>query len=173
MVAICQMKKYLIPLFVVSLFLIQLPIIDSNPIPVYPDPKPNYHPPIYFTSATSSFGYWLLFVFLLDFSIDILITYVGLFILDKKRGSQKLLFFDDFSRLYFIGSVLLISLIGLLTEWFLGMWIGGLFITLGIIFLSFYFVAKKLFGLLPHQCIFMGIFAIIINSITWIVIFAL
>lgn len=173
MVAICQTRRYLIPLFIVSLYLLSVPIILSNPIPVYPDPTPDYHPPTYVTSSTNSFVYWLLFVFLVDFSIDVLIIYVGLFILDKKRGYQKLLVFEDFSRLYFVGSVLLISLIGILTEWLLGMWIGGVFITLGIIFLSFYLVSKKLFRLSMHQCIFMGVFAIIINSVTWIVIFSL
>ncbi len=173
MVAVCPTRRSLIPLAIISVYLLSAPIIVSNPIPVYPDPTPNYHPPTYVTPPTFSFVYWLLFVFLMDFSIDILIMYVGLFVLDKKHGSQKLLFFKDFSRLYFVGSVLIISLVGIVTEWLLGMWIGGVFISLGIIFLSFYLVSKKLFHLLMLQSIFMGVFAIVINSITWIVIFSL
>jgi hypothetical protein len=140
---------------------------------VYPDPKPEYHLPMHIAESSSSFYLWLVFVFLLDFSIDIIIMYGGLFLLDKMSGSQKVLIFEEFSRGYFIGSVLLISLIGLLSELMLGMWTGGVLIALGTIFLSYYFVSKKLFHLLTKQSIILGIFAIIINGVAWAIIFSL
>ncbi len=168
-----QTKRHLIPLFIGTLYLLYIPIALSNPIPVYPDPQADYQPPTVISSSNSFFGYWLLFVFLLDFSIDVLIMYVGLYVISKLHTSQAFSFFEDFSRLYFTGSVLLISLIGILTEWLIGMWIGGVLITLCIIFLSFYIVSKKLFHLSTPHSIFMGIFAITINIISWVAIFSL
>jgi hypothetical protein len=168
-----QTKRYLIPLFIGALFLLFIPIALSNPIPVYPDPRPDYQLPTVISSSNSFFGYWLLFVFLLDFAIDVLMMYAGLYVLSKHHNSSAFPFFEDFSRLYFTGSVLFISLIGIFTEWLIGMWTGGVLITLCIIFLSFYIVSKKLFHLSTHHSIFMGTFAVTINGISWVVIFSL
>ena len=166
-------KNGLILLFLVAVCLQFVSVGLSNPIPVYPDPQPDYHPPAVVISSNPFFMYWLLFAFLLDFACDILIMYAGLYILDKTQESQNRLYFEDFSRLYFAGAVFLISLVGIVTELILGMWIGGLLIILGIVFLSFYGVSKKLFRLSMNHSIFMGMFAVLINSIIWMIIFSL
>lgn len=145
--------------------------LSANPIPVWPDPQQVYIPPAEIAQFTPSLTIWLLLIFLLDFGLDILITYVGLYILDVTKKTDHILYFQDFSRAYFIGAVFLISLIGIFTELMLGMWFVGIFLVLLIVFLSFFLVSHFLLRLPKEDSIFMGFFGVIINAIFWSIVF--
>ncbi len=150
-----------------------IPIVAANPIPVWPDPQPDYTPPAEIVQTASSFSIWFFLIFLLDFGLNIIIIYTGLFLLDFTKKTDHILYFQEFSRTYFIGAVFIISLIGIFTELFLGLWIGGVLINLGIIFLSFYLVGHFLFQLSTKNSILMGFFGFIINAIVWSIVFIL
>lgn len=166
-------KIALIMLLILFSIVSLIPLLTANPIPVWPDPQPDYTPPVEIVQTTSSISIWLFFIFLLDFGLDIIIMYAGLFLLDFTKKTEHILYFQDFSRTYFIGAVFIISLIGLFTELFLGLWIGGVLIILGIIFLSFYLVSHILFRLSTKNSILMGSFGFIINAIVWSIVFIL
>ena len=162
-----------IAIVIFQFFLLLVPLVQSNPIPVWPDPQPDYTPPTEMASSGFSIAFWILFIFLLDFGLDIIITYSGLYIIDLKIRPNHIQYFEDFSRTSFIGAVLLISLIGIVAELILGMWIVGMLFVLFIVFLSFYLVSFFLFKLSKDNCLFMGFFAVMINSVAWAIIFSL
>jgi hypothetical protein len=149
--------------------LISINIISANPIPVYPDPEPVY----YGSSGFSKLDiFWILGIFLLDFFMDILIVYGGITLLYQFNLINKDYLFD-FSKLRFFLSVFVIALVGLISELFLGPWIIGFAVALFIIFLSFVFVSRFLFTLNWINSVRLGLIAIIINIIFWIIVFSL
>jgi len=139
----------------------------ANPIPVYPDPEPVFSGP---SNINTLSVVWILIVFVLDFFIDILIIYAGIYLLDKSNliKNRKVL---DFSKRTLLLAVVVISMIGLLSELIFGAWIGGLIFALFFICLSFVFVSKYILKLSWANSYRMGLFAIIVNIVVWIVVF--
>lgn len=141
----------------------------ANPIPVYPDPEPEYFSP----SISNTGGVpamWMVFVFFLDFGINIIIIYGGVLLLQRYRNvSSEFLF--EVSKTRFLSSIFFVSLVGLLSELILGPWIGGLLVALLFIFLSFVFIARFLFVFCWEDSLLMGIFALMVNIVVWSVIF--
>ncbi|UCD14138.1 MAG: hypothetical protein JSW60_01610 [Thermoplasmatales archaeon] len=154
-------------------FLLFMPLFVTmaagNPIPIYPDPEPAFYGP---SGVSSLHGTWIASAFVTDFFINILIVYGGIYVLHHYNLiSIKNVF--DFSRTKLLLSVFLISLVGLLSELFLGAWIGGLLLALVFIFLSFVFVSIYLLKFSWPNGLRMGFIALVINIITWIVVFTL
>jgi hypothetical protein len=146
-----------------------IPIINGNPIPVYPDLEPTYHGSPSFHNLNIA---WILGVFAIDFFLDILIVYGGLIILYQYNlFSNKNIF--NFSKKIFFSSVFIISLIGLITELILGPWILGFLLALFFIFASFVIVTKYFLDLNWINGVRMGLIAVVINVIFWIIIFSL
>ena len=165
------MKDYTRFAFSVSLILF-LPIFfvtmsAGNPIPIYPDPEPVYYGSIGVSSLNIA---WIAIVFIMDFFIDILIIYGGIYLLHRYNlVTIKNVF--DFSKTTLLMSVFIISLVGLISELILGAWIGGLLVALLFIFLSFVLVSKYLLKLSWINSLRMGLIALLINIIVWIAVF--
>ena len=142
---------------------------SGNPIPVYPDPEPEL---VGISSSISVPIIWIFFVFIIDFFIDILIVYAGLYLLDRSNllGNRNVL---DFSKKTFLFAVVLISLSGLISELVFGAWIGGAILALFLIFISFVLVSRYILVINWSNSYRMGLFAVIINGIVWIFIFSL
>jgi len=141
--------------------------VTANPIPVYPDPEPVFLGPSNINTVPIL---WILFVFVIDFFIDILIVYAGIYLLDRDKliMNRDVL---DFSKKTFLFAVVIISMVGLLSELIFGAWIGGLIIALFLIFLSFVFVSRYILKISWANSYRMGLFAIIVNIAVWIVVF--
>jgi hypothetical protein len=143
--------------------------IAANPIPVYPNPDA-----VVFSTPQRPFVSieWIIFVYIANFFLDILIVYMGLFIIDRSNllENQNVL---DFSKKTFFLAIAIISIVGMLTELLLGSFLGGLILALIIIFFSFVFVSKYLLLLCWNNSYRMGLFAIIINILIWVFIFSL
>ena len=139
----------------------------GNPIPIYLDPEPVY----YGSNGVSSLNIaWIAIVFIMDFFIDVLIIYGGIYLLHRYNlVTIKNAF--DFSKTTLLLSVFIISLVGLISELILGPWIGGLLIALLFIFLSFVLVSKYLLKLNWANSFRMGLIALLINIVVWIAIF--
>ncbi len=165
------MKDYARFALLVSLILF-LPIFfvtmsAGNPIPIYPDPEPVYYGSIGVSSLNIA---WIAIVFIMDFFIDILIIYGGIYLLHRYNlVTIKNVF--DFSKTTLLMSVFIISLVGLISELILGAWIGGLLMALLFIFLSFVLVSKYLLKLSWINSLRMGLIALLINIIVWIAVF--
>ncbi len=150
------------------LIFISIATISGNPIPVYPDPEPTYQGSVSFNSLNLI---WIFAVFLFDFFIDILIVYGGILLLNRfDLINNKYIF--DFSKLKFFLAVFIIAIIGLISELALGPWIFGFIIALIFIFASFVFVSKYLLNLDWTNGIRLGVFALVINIMFWILIFS-
>lgn len=164
-------KKIFVSSIILFFSIITIFIISAkaNPIPVYPDPEPTFFKTGGYINIPL---YWILFVFILDFFIDILIVYGGIFLLDKDKLIQNK-YILDFSKKTFFLAIGMICTVGLLSELILGQSIGGLIVALIFIFISFVFVSKYLLKLNWKNSNRMALFAIIINLIVWAVIFSL
>jgi len=162
-------KMKLIFFIASTIFLILIPIINGNPIPVYPKPESTYSG----SSSLNNLNFaWILGVFAIDFFLDILIVYGGIILLFQfNLISNKDIF--NFSKKMFFLSILIISIIGIITELILGPWIWGFVLALFFIFLSFLIITKYFLNLEWINGARMGIIAVIINIIFWIVIFSL
>jgi hypothetical protein len=142
-------------------------ISTGNPIPIYPDPEPAYYDSIGVSSLNIA---WIAIVFVMDFFINILIIYGGIYLLHHYNlVTIKNVF--DFSKTTLLMSVFIISLVGLISELIFGAWIGGLLIALLFIFLSFVLVSKYLLKLGWINSLRMGLIALLINIIVWIAVF--
>ncbi|UCF13430.1 MAG: hypothetical protein JSW06_04015 [Thermoplasmatales archaeon] len=139
----------------------------GNPIPVYPDPEPVYYDSISVSSLNIA---WIAIVFIMDFLINILIIYGGIYLL-YHYNLVTIKYVFDFPKTTLLMSVFIISLLGLISELLLGSWIGGLMIALLFIFLSFVLVSKYLLRLSWINSIRMGLIALLINIIVWIAVF--
>lgn len=139
----------------------------GNPIPIYPDPEPVYYDSIGVSSLNIA---WIAIVFVMDFFINILIIYGGIYLLHYYNlVTIKNVF--DFSKTMLLMSVFIISLVGLISELIFGAWIGGLLIALLFIFLSFVLVSNYLLKLGWINSLRMGLIALLINIIVWIAVF--
>jgi hypothetical protein len=146
-------------------------IVGGNPIPVYPDPE-------FLISGTpgsydvSINPLWITIVFVFNFALNLLIFYAGLYIIFHFHKIDEK-YFSNFSRYQIILAVFLISIIGLITEFFFGTWIGGLFLVLVLVFISYVLVSKYILGLNFNNSTYLGLFATGINIVSWIVLFSI
>ena len=113
---------------------------------------------------------WMLFAFVVDFFVDILIIYGGVILLERLHLLPNHHVYE-ISKIQFLGAVVFISLVGLSTEWIFGGWFLGVGIALCIIFLSFVVMSRYLFGFTWRNSISMGLFASVVNIFVWIFIF--
>jgi len=167
-----NIKVFLSSLSLIILFIVIFSIssANANPIPVYPNPDP-----VIFSSNSQNTNiplFWIFLVFIIDFFIDILIVYSGIFIMDKDRLIKNK-YVLDFSKTTFMLAVGLISIVGLISEFFFGQSAGGLIIVLLIILISFIFVSRYILKLNWKNSYRMGLYAIVINLIIWSVIFSI
>ncbi|MFO7677944.1 MAG: hypothetical protein R6V50_06155 [Thermoplasmatota archaeon] len=141
----------------------------ANPIPVYPNPEPVIYGSVDIESVSIQ---RIILVYIANFFLDILIVYMGLFIIDRSNllDNKNVL---NYSKTTFFLAVGIISMIGLISELLLGSWIGGLILALFIIFFSFVFVSKYILLLSRANSYRMGFFALIINLLVWILFFTL
>lgn len=157
-------------MFIAICFLLCLSVCGlANPIPVYPNPEPT----LLATGVAEPFPMvWLGLIFVINFCVDILILYGGLVVLDRFKVLP-----DDYvfilSKMVFFGAVGLISLIGLSVEYVLGAWVGGLLLAAIVIFFSFVFVGRWLLRISWVNCVRLGLFALIVNGVMWIVFYSI
>ena len=139
----------------------------GNPIPIYPDPEQIDYDSIGVSSLNIA---WIAIVFIMDFFLNILIIYGGIYLLHRYNlVTIKNVF--DFSKTTLLMSVFIISLVGLISELILGAWMVGLLIALLFIFLSFVLVSKYLLKLSWINSLRMGLIALLINIIVWFAVF--
>ena len=144
-------------------------ICSANPIPVYP----NLEPTLVSGGTSESFpGLWLGFIFIINFCVDILILYGGLLVLDRFQVLPEEYVFN-LSKIVFFVAVGLISITGLVVEYFLGAWFGGLLLAALVILCSFIFVGRWLLKLSWGNSIRLGVFALTINIIMWIIFYSI
>ena len=142
-------------------------ITIGNPIPVYPDPGTVYTG---FENVGSLNFTWIVLIFLIDFSINILIVYSGIYLLHYfKRITDDDIF--AFSKKIFLVSLLIISMVGLFSELIFGTWFIGLLLTLLSIFISYILVSNYLLNLGWTNSILIALFALFVNLVFWFVIF--
>jgi hypothetical protein len=162
-------SRYLSVIVIIFLFMLQIKICLGNPIPVYFDPEPSS---TQISSDNIVTFVWIALVFIIDFFLDILIIYGGIYVLDRYN------LITNTSEIYIskaklFTSVIIISLVGLMSELIFWTWVGGVFLSLLFIFLSFGFVSKYIIKLTMPNSIRMGIIGLIINIGVWIVFFSL
>lgn len=144
-------------------------ICSANPIPVYPNPEPS----LVSGGTSESFpGFWLVLLFIINFCVDILILYGGLLVLDRFQVLPEEYVFN-LSKIVFFIAVGLISSTGLLVEYFLGAWFGGLLLAALVILCSFVFVGRWLLCLAWANSVRLGVFAVTINIIMWIIFYSI
>ena len=156
-------------IIVIVLSILFTTLCSGNPIPVYPDIEP-VSPDLNDISSLNLA--WIISVFIVDFFINILIIYGGICLLNHYNLIENKSIFN-FSKSALFLSVIIISLIGIISELVFWTWIGGLFIALMFIFLSFVFVSNYLLRLNLSNSIRMGLIGIIVNIVAWIVIFSI
>lgn len=145
-------------------------IANANPIPVFPDPEPVYQSPITYVSSNHSISFWIPLVFLFDFAANLLVLYLGFFLLLKLRWMQYD-YFVEISRKQFIVAAGIISVLGIVSEFLLGTWYIGLIFVLGIVFVSYFYVSSYIFHLSKRNCFVISFCAVMINIITWMIVF--
>lgn len=144
-------------------------ISAGNPIPIYPDPELVY----YGSSGVGNLDIaWIVTVLIIDFFIDFLIIYGGIYLLHRYNLITIKNAFD-FSKMTLLLSVFIISLVGLISELILGPWIGGFLVALLFIFLSFVLVSKYLLKLNWANSLRMGLIALLVNIVVWTAIFTI
>lgn len=161
-------RIYLPIIVIFFLFTLLIIICSGNPIPVYFDPEPTS---TQISSDNIVTLVWIALVFIIDFFLDILIIYGGIYLLDRNNlitNTSEI--YISKSKLFL--SVIIISLVGLMSELIFWTWFGGVFLSLLFIFLSFGFVSKYILKLSITNSIRMGVIGLIINIGVWIVIFS-
>jgi hypothetical protein len=163
------MRKYIIYSLFVLFTILALPVISGNPIPVYPKPEPSYYSASDYTNLNFT---WIIGALIIDFFMNLLIIYGGVIVLNHYNLIINKNIFD-ISKKTLLLSVLIISITGFISELILGPWLGGFLLSLIIIFTSFVLVAKYLLKINWINSIRMGLIALIVNIIFWIIIFSL
>jgi hypothetical protein len=161
-------RIYLPVIVIIFLFTLLITICSGNPIPVYFDPEPTS---TQISSDNIVTLVWIALVFIIDFFLDILIIYGGIYLLDRNNlitNTSEI--YISKSKLF--SSVIIISLVGLMSELIFWTWFGGVFLSLLFIFLSFGFASKYILKLSITNSIRMGVIGLIINIGVWIVIFS-
>jgi len=143
--------------------------VVANPIPVQPHPQPGFPG---FGSTLRVTSVWIGVIFIIDFFLDTLLLYTGVLLLERFHLLPYHQVFE-MSKIKFFSAVFLISIVGLFSEWILGIWVWGLFVSLCFIFLSFFFVSRYVFRFTWMNAIRMGGFATIMNILAWVVFFTI
>ena len=144
-------------------------MVIGNPIPVYLDIES-------VSMGLENIGslnvFWIALVFMIDFCINIFIVYSGIYLLYYLgRITNEDIF--DFSKKIFLTSLLVISLVGLFSELIFGTLFLGLLMALFTIFISYVIVAKSLLKFDWTNSFLLALFALFVNIIFWLVIFAI
>jgi hypothetical protein len=162
--------RFALPASLILFFPIFFVIISTgNPIPIYSDPELVY----FGSSGVSNLDiWWIVIVAIIDFFIDFLIIYGGIYLLHRYNLITIKNAFD-FSKITLLLSVFIISLVGLTSELILGPWIGGFLIALLFIFLSFVLVSKYLLKLNWANSLRLGLIALLVNIAVWTAIFTI
>ena len=144
--------------------------VVANPIPVYPDPEPTL---ISYSGGSEPFPFvWIVLIFVINFCVDVLILYGGLLLLDRFRViPEEYVLSLSKSRLF--TAVGLISFTGVVVEYILGSWIGGLLLAALVIMGSFVFVGNWLLNLSWPNSFRLGGFALLINIVLWIIFYTI
>ena len=142
-------------------------IIAANPIPIPPHPQQNF--PSYHNEQGLPIA-WIIIIFIVDFFLDTLLLYAGVLFLERFTHLSSHQVFD-MPKTKFFSAVLIISLVGLSSEWILGSTVLGLFLTLCCVFLSFCLVCHYMFRFTWRNASYLGGFASLINLLIWIVLF--
>ena len=159
--------------FMISIILFSvIPRIQGNPIPVYPNPSVDFSESFEVDSISKISMTWIFFVFIFDFFMNVLIVYAGIIFLDtfKVFKSEQPI---NFSKKIFFTSVLIISVVGILSEMLFGFWIVGLFIVVLSIFFSYVLISVYLLRFSWKNGVRMALFALIINIMVWLIILSL
>ena len=144
-------------------------MVIGNPIPVYPDIE---SVSIGLENIGSLNVFWIALVFMIDFCINIFIVYSGIYLLYYLgRIINEDIF--DFPKKIFLTSLLVISLVGLFSEMIFGTLFLGLLMALLTIFISYVIVAKSLLKFDWTNSFLLALFALFVNIIFWLVIFAI
>ena len=138
----------------------------ANPIPVFPDPQPDYISPVAQLSSDQGIRNMIPFVFLIDFALNLFIIYIGFIVLIKIR-QYSIDEFNTLSRYQFLITAIIISIIGITLEIILGTWIIGLFIIIIIVILSYYITCIKIFNITKKNGSLIALLAGIINTVSW------
>lgn len=158
-----------VAIIVIVLSILFTTISFGNPIPVYPNLEPVSTD---LNDVSSLNPIWIISVFIVDFFINILIIYGSILLLNHYNLIENIATFN-FSKSTLFLSVIIISLIGIISELVFLTWIGGLFIALLFIFLSFVFVSNYILRLNLINSIRIGLIGIIVNIVAWIAIFSI
>lgn len=140
---------------------------SANPIPVYPDPSPQFQP----TKAVSdvqesSFVLWVLLVFCLDIGLNTIFLYGGFYLLRfLKLASSS--WFNQIPRQNMITAIVLLSIGGILSEWLIGSWLGGFFFISLLVFFLVYLFGLHYFNLDRVSTMVLSVYMVIVNLISW------
>lgn len=168
-------RKIVVILFFLSISLICLDyiLVQANPIPVYPDPKPTFEPnEILSNIQDGNFIIWILLIWCLDLAVNTLFLYGG-FLLLVRFNLKSDGWFYLISRKNMIAVILLLSTAGILSEWLIGSWIGGIVVIALVVFLSVFFLSKQFFNLDNRCSLFLACYLVIVNMISWTIIFSI
>jgi hypothetical protein len=142
--------------------------VAGNPIPVYPDPKPVMQG---FNTVDGYNIYWIVLVFIVDFFLNLLILYGAVYLLDRYNLLDTP-WITGFKTKKLLLGAFIVSLIGLFSEVLLGIWIGGLLMVLILVLLSFSLVSRYLFEFRWVNCLRIGLIAITVNIVVWLIVFS-
>lgn len=157
-------------LFFCFLFTI-LSSVAANPIPVYPDPQPEFELSFAFSDVQDGgFVIWLILVSFLDFAANLLFIYAGFFVLIK-FNFESTEWFTTISRLRLISSVFLLSFTGIISEWVLGSWLGSFVFVAGLVFVLVFFLGSCVFNLKLSSTFFLSAFMVFVNIVSWTLLF--
>lgn len=159
----------------VSFFMlcVQCILVYANPIPVYPDPKPTFMPSIPLSTVQDSgFIVWLFLVWFLDIAVNTLLLYAGFLLLIRFQMESEE-WFTTISRIRMVAGILILSIAGIVSEWLIGFWISGLVLVAGIVFITTYELGIHFFELNPRSSLVLSVFLVVLNAISWTVIFML
>jgi len=110
---------------------------------------------------------WISGLFIIDFFLNLLILYGGLYLLERFKLSD----FEDLhnffqKKMMFLGACI-ITLAGLLSEMYLLSWVGGMLGVLIIVFLSYVLVSRYLLELQWANSIRIALIAVTVNIAVW------
>ena len=159
-------------LFFILLTNVLIVTCSANPIPVYPETNPSFEPASGINDIREpGFVIWLALVSLLDFAANMLFLYAGLFLLIVFK-LQKESWFIRISRYRLISGVLLLSTLGILSEWLIGSSLGSLLFIALIVFVVTFLIGLKWFDLKIVSSSVLSGYMVFANVISWIIIFS-
>jgi hypothetical protein len=160
-------------LFLVFIFCVYNISSIANPIPVYPDPKPTFEPTTAITQVQNeSFVLWLILIWFLDIALNTLFLYGG-FLLLVRLHMESTGWFSQVPRKTIVIGIFLLSIAGIISEWLIGSWLGGIFFIAIVVFVITYLLSQYLFKLKSSSSLFIAFYMIVLNLISWAIIYSL